>query len=191
MNDKDDFALVPRPPSAVEKTKPGAKRILSAMITDTLAVAKKDQIETTPKSLRIHSLRIVMVYSNPEPFKCLEFFIRLCFENIVLVTLVHLQDRGEEAWTELSRIDPDLLIMADAMPFPRGEEIIRRLLDRKASYPIILVSSSPPVEKCVQECAAGGLNVMFLGMPFDWNHARNLLGAALKIPVNEIHFQRQ
>ena len=39
MNEKNDFALVPRPPSTIEKSKPGPKRILSSMVTETLALA--------------------------------------------------------------------------------------------------------------------------------------------------------
>jgi TPR repeat protein len=38
MSKKSDFALVPRPPSALEKAEPGAKRILSGMVADTLAL---------------------------------------------------------------------------------------------------------------------------------------------------------
>jgi len=40
MNEKRDFALVRRPSSAVEKTAPGTKRILSGMVGDTLALTK-------------------------------------------------------------------------------------------------------------------------------------------------------
>ena len=43
MSKNGDFALVPRPPSAVEKAVPGAKRILSVMVGDTLAVARREQ----------------------------------------------------------------------------------------------------------------------------------------------------
>jgi hypothetical protein len=41
MNEKDKFALVPRPPTALEKTEPGAKRILTGMVADTLVLAHK------------------------------------------------------------------------------------------------------------------------------------------------------
>ena len=41
MNGKDKFTLVRKPSSAVEKAALGAKRILSGMITDTLALAKR------------------------------------------------------------------------------------------------------------------------------------------------------
>jgi TPR repeat protein len=37
---QNDFPLVPRPSSAVEKAAPGAKRILSCMVVDTLALIK-------------------------------------------------------------------------------------------------------------------------------------------------------
>lgn len=40
MNNKDDFALVRKSSSAVEKAAPGAKRILSGMVGDTLALTK-------------------------------------------------------------------------------------------------------------------------------------------------------
>lgn len=40
-NEKNDFTLVRKPSSAVEKTAPGAKRILSGMVDETLAVARK------------------------------------------------------------------------------------------------------------------------------------------------------
>lgn len=40
MNEKNDFALVRRPSSAVEKAEPGTKRILSSMVADTLTAAK-------------------------------------------------------------------------------------------------------------------------------------------------------
>lgn len=39
MSANNDFALVPKPPSAVEKAEPSAKRILSGMVADTLALA--------------------------------------------------------------------------------------------------------------------------------------------------------
>lgn len=34
-------ALVPRPPSAIEKFDPGTKRVLALMVSDTLAIAQK------------------------------------------------------------------------------------------------------------------------------------------------------
>jgi len=53
MNEKNDFALVTRSPSALEKAGPGAKRIMSAMVADTLALSKKEQFAPTPTESRI------------------------------------------------------------------------------------------------------------------------------------------
>lgn len=46
VNDWNGFALVPRPPSAVEKAHLGAKRILCTIVADTLAMARLEGAET-------------------------------------------------------------------------------------------------------------------------------------------------
>jgi len=53
MDEKTENALVPKPPSAVEKVAPGAKRILYGMVTDTLALANREQRIPSPAKFRI------------------------------------------------------------------------------------------------------------------------------------------
>ena len=319
MNEKNDSALVPRPPSAVQKAAPGAKRILSGMVADTLALVKKEPLHKT-RPLRIvmvndeegvlrsfevvirqwfkdvtmlffdngaaaleelvqtdpdllitddrmavmggdelcqrllanqvtypiivdsawepiepewvrefasrglnisflhvpcdlesilravetalkiprntienqgeimarktQPLRVVMIYSEPAPFKSLEIMIRRWFKN---VTFIPLENSVKTVWDNLSWTDPDLLITADAMPMMRGEEIIRRLQKQKATYPIIVTSAFDPTEEWVRECASRGLNVRFLAMPFTIEDVRKLLEASLKIPLDKNH----
>ena len=48
MNEENDFALVRRPPSALEKAEPRTKRILSGMVADTLALAKTSESKGPP-----------------------------------------------------------------------------------------------------------------------------------------------
>jgi len=48
MSEKSDFALVPRSPGALEKAQPGRKRILSGMVADTLALARKESFTKPP-----------------------------------------------------------------------------------------------------------------------------------------------
>jgi hypothetical protein len=43
MNEKDAFALVPRPAGALETAEPGARRILSGMVADALVLAREGQ----------------------------------------------------------------------------------------------------------------------------------------------------
>jgi hypothetical protein len=45
MSETNDFALLPRPPGALGKAEPGAKRILAGMVSDTLALAKKGSLQ--------------------------------------------------------------------------------------------------------------------------------------------------
>ena len=53
MDEKDNYALVPKPPGAIEKVQPGAKRILSSMVTETLALANKDSLASSAGKFRI------------------------------------------------------------------------------------------------------------------------------------------
>ena len=53
MNEKKENALVPRPPSAVEKTASGPKRILSGIVSDTLALASREQGSLARTKFRI------------------------------------------------------------------------------------------------------------------------------------------
>ena len=52
MNEKHDLALVRRPPSALEKAEPGAKRILSNIVADALALAQAQIQPQSPSGLQ-------------------------------------------------------------------------------------------------------------------------------------------
>jgi DNA topoisomerase-3 len=49
MNENDEYALVPKTPAAIEKVAPGAKRVLSGMVEDTLALTKIKSLGLCPK----------------------------------------------------------------------------------------------------------------------------------------------
>jgi Leucine-rich repeat (LRR) protein len=53
MNENTDFVLVKRTSSALEKVAPGAKRVLSGMVADALALAKREQSALNPSKFRI------------------------------------------------------------------------------------------------------------------------------------------
>jgi hypothetical protein len=68
MNEKDNFALVPKPPGLLEKADRGAKRILSDMVADTLALVRKRQGAgpgCVARSRSMEQRRIVLVNDNP------------------------------------------------------------------------------------------------------------------------------
>ncbi len=71
-----------------------------------------------------------------------------------------------KAWRELEQTDPDLLITGAIMPGLTGEEIVRRLMGRQVTYPILVVSGWSPTEQWVRECAQTFPDITFLGKPF-------------------------
>lgn len=174
MNGCNDFALVPRPPGALEKAEPGAKRILSGMVADTLALAKKEPVSKS------HPHRIVVVNDEEGARNCLEIMLRGWFPDVTLLLCYSCV----EALEELSQSDDlDLLITGTWFPGMRGKELVERVMDRKASYPIIVVSAIDLEETWVREYASRGLNISFLPMPFLLESLRKRLEAAgLKIP---------
>jgi DNA-binding response OmpR family regulator len=116
----------------------------------------------------VHPLKVVLVDDEPGILDCLEFVIRSWFQNLALLRFTN----GSEAWQELSRTDPDLLITDDMMPVLDGGSLCLRLLERKVCYPIIVYSSWEPTEKWVADCALQGLNIYFLPMPFQLESLR-------------------
>jgi len=149
MNQKNDLALVPRLPGALEKGEPGAKRILSGMVADTLALAKKEP------SRKSRPVRIVSVDDEEGRLGLVEIVVSDFFKGVTLQSFLD----AEEAWQELSRTDPDLLITDDLMGKLTGEEIVRRLADRKVAYPIIVIQGYPMRDQWVLDCAKRGEDV--------------------------------
>jgi DNA-binding NtrC family response regulator len=170
MNGQNDFALMRKPSSAVEKAAPGAKRILSSMVADALTLARKAR-----------PIRIIMVNDERSVNVTFDFVIRSWFKDVVVLSF----DNAITALEELSRTDFNLLITDDIMPGMRGEEFCRNLLERGGAYPIIVNSPWQPTEQWVQKFAKHRLNVLFLPLPCDIENLLKALETALKIPRNK------
>ena len=121
--------------------------------------------------------RIVIVNDNEGPLRSMEIILR-GFQG---ATLSLFQD-SSDAWEELLRADPDLLIVHSRMPKLGGVEIIFRLLDRKAAFPVIVTTTYYRDEPKVLEAASRGLNVTVMRLPFDVKDFKALVEGALKNP---------
>ena len=174
MNENDKFALVPRPQAALEKAEPGAKRILSGMVAETLALAKKE----LPKTAR--PLRIVVLDSDERMLDLLGRLTQERFEDARVLMFL----RGAEALRELVREQPDLFITNWAMLDVAGPEVLHFLARRKAPFPVIVISSHVTEEE-VRGYADPALNVTFLRFPFPLPRWTEVLEATLKIPLLE------
>lgn len=150
MNEKNNFALARKSVRAVEKTAPGAKRILSGIVADAIALAKKKS-----------SPRIVLVDDEEWLREMFELAIRNCFKDAVVVSFAD----GEQAWQELSHTAPDLLITDMNRPGLNGWKMLPLLATKKVNFPI-LVASGYATENAVRQCAGSGLNFSFRRKPF-------------------------
>ena len=173
MSEKDNFALVPRPPGSLEKAESRAKRIVTGMVAETLALAKKG----APCSQ--HPLRIVSVDDEDWRLEIVEMTISGYFNGVTVQSFLD----AEEAWQDLLRTDPDLLITDDIMSKLMGEDIVRRLADRKVAYPIIVISGwdGPETEQWVSDCVKRGVDVTLLRAPYDLESLARALESGLRI----------
>lgn len=184
MSENGQFALVPKTPAALEKADPGTKRVLSGMVTDALALVKKQQ-RSKP--------RIVLVNDDPNALKLMELLISDWFEGVTLLTF----QNGADAWQELRREAPDLLI-TDLMrreddPLD-GWVMIPLLAERRVKYPVVVVSGcsesvakhcygkpvSPTLRDLVQQ-ARKTLDITTVLMPFLNDEFGKLLHTKLKM----------
>jgi len=168
VNKNNDIALLPRPASALEKAEPGAQRILSGMVADTLALVKKKP------------LRIVLVNDDECVLRVTETVIRCLFKDIEVLTF----DHPREAMQELGQRSPDLLITDTQMPYMTGMEMIQRLLDKKANYPMLLTGGNDSNEKGVGELA--NPNVSFLRQPFTTTQLLEIVAKRLRLSPERV-----
>ena len=184
MNEKNRFALVPGTPGTIAKAKPGAKRLLAGMVTDTLALVKREQLSKP---------RIVLVNDSPDTVHLMEALICDWFKEATLLIF----QSGAQAWQELQREDPDLLITDmmrpdDAMD---GWAMIPLLAEKRVKYPVVIVSACSEFSKendsdifkarsaeyhSLLQHARQTLNIAAVAIPFDFEQLRKVLEASLE-----------
>jgi DNA-binding NtrC family response regulator len=123
--------------------------------------------------------RIVQVNDEPSVLEAFGILLRSWLPDITMLSV----DNAPAALEEVSRTEPDLLITDDKMPGMSGEELCRRLIERKVAYPVIVNSPWEPTEQWVRELAGRGLKMSFLPLPFTIEGFRNALkDAGFEIP---------
>ncbi len=109
---------------------------------------------------------------NPDPLRIVlvddeEFFVLILAQMLRSRYDATIQPftSSQAAWEELDRASPDMLIVGGVMPPPCGEEIVRRLMARNVSYPILVVSGYLSVDDVLSWFPAAP-NISFLQKPF-------------------------
>jgi len=123
---------------------------------------------------RQKKLRIVLVDDEKYMLQLLEMYLREWFNEVELLQF----QNGDEAWRELSRTDPDLLITDWRHPGLDGGEILRKLAEIHAQVPVLMLSAFDM--DCIREFADSGIKVVFLQKPFGvaqfWQTLDGLVG---------------
>ena len=109
---------------------------------------------------------------NPDPLRIVlvddeEFFVLILAQMLRSRYDATIQPftSSQAAWEELERTAPDMLIVGGVMPPPCGEEIVRRLMARNVSYPILVVSGYLSTGDVLSWFPAAP-NISFLRKPF-------------------------
>ncbi|MGD1087139.1 MAG: response regulator [Verrucomicrobiota bacterium] len=168
---RNKFPLVRKPASAVEKAAPGAKRILSGMVADTLALTKNKKRK---------KLRIVVLDDEEGARQGCVAMLKSCWPNGAEIL-----EFGDslDAWQELSRTDPDLFITDIRHAGISCTEMLTRLAARKIKYPILVISASHMFDVDTLRGWGSGLNVSFLSKPITVKQFHAAIETALKIKI--------
>jgi DNA-binding NtrC family response regulator len=97
--------------------------------------------------------------------------LRLYFKDYALVEC----STGDEAWGELSREDPDVFITDNHHTGLSVPEMLERLAENKAKYPVIIASAYQGLEERLLKCAGPNLKVFFLTKPWTAEQLRQVL----------------
>ena len=139
----------------------------------------KSEVAMQPSSAATSTprpLRIIHVDDEAAVLEVVGLIMRKELKRLDLLQFQH----SATAMGVLARCDPDLLITDDRMPWLSGYDIVGRLADRKAAFPIIVTSAWSGTEEWVKEFARRGLRISYLSAPFDiktfYQHMSHHLG---------------
>jgi hypothetical protein len=190
MNKKNGFALVRMPSNAVEKAAPGAKRILSGMVTDTLALRKKHSSrhefwvaicgydDGSGEELTSYLQKIMpdnwrgqlncFFYADEEIRATDQKIFELCFEGLMKAS----KRNFFELFFVFLNLDPPL-----NLDRPEVQELFDNLKS-KFQKPIIIISHGVIYAREVSSSLAETGATAFFSAPFDLEHFEKALIAS-------------
>jgi DNA-binding NtrC family response regulator len=102
--------------------------------------------------------------------------LKHCYEGVEILKFGDARD----AWQELSHRNPDLFITDIHHAWISCEEILSRLVERKVTFPILIISA---YEKVDWRSWGPGLSVSFLSKPISLEEFRTAVETALQMPA--------
>src|SRR5512143_1555988 len=83
-----------------------------------------------------------------------------------------------EAWTQVARVAPDLVLLAHKLPDGTGLELLGRLLEREPDLPVIIMTGAHDLELAIQAIQAGAYD--FIYKPIQIKELSRVLNRALE-----------
>jgi CheY-like chemotaxis protein len=108
-------------------------------------------------------IRLIHVDDEEWTLGLVKNLITTHFKNVSIQSF----QNSNDAWNELSRTAPDILITDDKMQDLSGEDIVSQLMTRNVSYPIIVTSGLSETENWVNKMTSINSKITFLRIPFE------------------------
>jgi CheY-like chemotaxis protein len=142
---------------------------------DSLKTGKPNALPCDSENGARRQARIVIVNDEPSVPELISLMVAFWLPGADILTFTD----PEKGWLELSRADPDLLMLDDLMPRLSGREIVQRLIGRETRYPIVVFSSCNETDRWVEGVVSGGFDVELLHMPCTAEDLKSLLARHL------------
>ncbi len=162
MNKKNGHELVRRPSSAVEKAAPGAKRILSGIVADALALANK-----TPKPRG----KLLIVDDEEGPRQSLRAIFRAEYD-------LFFAEDGPTAIKLAMEDDIDVVLLDKRMSGMSGLEVLDRLKILKPDIEVIITTAFETTETLLQALRLRASD--YINKPFELATMRAAVSKAMQ-----------
>ena len=164
MSESNNFALVPKLPGALERAEPGAKRILSGMVADTLALARKEQVAKPRGKL--------LIVDDEDTVRQ---WMRVVFKDEYDVFMA---EDGLTAIELAEQNDIDVVVTNIHMAGMSGIELLERLKFLKPDIEVIILTAHETTDLLRQALRLGACD--YINKPFDVPTMRAAISKAMQ-----------
>ena len=174
MGEKNENALVPKPPNAIEKSVLGVKRILDGIVADSLVLAKKEQLRIIPF---VNRCDLLVIDDEPPFVEFVGAVIRRRYPNLS----VQSAKDGIEGLKKAKAFKPRIVLTGVKMPRMDGLQMIELIRqDPALQNTRIIVCTGSYTEGVKKRALELGVDKLF-PKPFKVEEALSAIADLLRI----------
>lgn len=177
MRDNENRSLIPLAGSALVKQPPGADRVLSAMVGESLALLRRDQVESGGCGalplvpLEATVAKIIIVFGDAAICRLLG---QVCSRMGHEVSLHQTYEGGLAA---MDRERADVLMVEVRLPGGQGSQVIQECRVRHPKTEVIVVSGLTEAQTAAEAAKLGTAD--YLRLPFEIEHLQQKIHLAI------------